>query len=94
MLQYAILTSLACVFIHIVCTWPDMLLSFVGDKLTGTWTKPLFNCLTCMCSIWGTVFYFGCGGSLNFHWPLFVFAVGALNTFFCLGLEKWNEYGC
>lgn len=41
--------------------------------------KPLFGCLPCMASIWGTVGYFCLGNLLSFEYPVIIIAVACMN---------------
>lgn len=41
--------------------------------------KPLFGCLPCMASIWGSVGYFCLGNSLNWQYPVIIIAVVCVN---------------
>jgi hypothetical protein len=41
--------------------------------------KPLFGCLPCMASIWGTVAYFGLGNSFNWVFPIVIISVACMN---------------
>jgi hypothetical protein len=41
--------------------------------------KPLFGCLPCMASIWGSVGYFVLGNSLNWEYPIVIICVACVN---------------
>jgi hypothetical protein len=41
--------------------------------------NPLFGCLPCMASIWGTLAYFGLGNSFNWEYPIVIVAVACVN---------------
>jgi hypothetical protein len=41
--------------------------------------KPLFGCLPCMASIWGTIGYFGLGNSFNWEFPIVIVTVACVN---------------
>jgi hypothetical protein len=41
--------------------------------------KPLFGCLPCMASIWGTIGYFALGNELNWEFPLIIICVACVN---------------
>lgn len=76
-LIHVILTALGIVFIH-ATTWEGMIFSRVRVALwhAPLWIKkPLFMCLICMTSIWGTALYFQ-----PFEFISYLFAVGGLMT--------------
>jgi hypothetical protein len=43
--------------------------------------KPLFGCLPCMASIWGTVAYYGLGNALNWEYPIIIISCVFVNIF-------------
>lgn len=50
--------------------------------------KPLFGCLPCMSSIWGTLVYFGLGNDLNLIYPIVIISAAGVN----LLIHKIYEY--
>lgn len=83
-LFFTVVFSPVCIFIHVVFTWEGMLAYEVGqflDAILPSWiAKPLFNCPTCMASIWGTLFWFTTGGSLSLWWVVACMALSGYNT--------------
>lgn len=56
-----------------------MLLGWLGDFF-DRWlhpyiAKPLYACLPCMASTWGTAVWFIMGGSVEISWPVFCLAL-------------------
>lgn len=56
-----------------------MLLGWLGDIL-DRWlpefvAKPLYACLPCMASTWGTLIWFLMAGSVELAWPVFCLAL-------------------
>jgi hypothetical protein len=81
MLSHIIIASLACILIH-ASTREGMLLDGVAWKLRrllGPVAKPLFECLTCMCSVWGTIYWWATFGYLDIKWLWLVLGVGGIN---------------
>lgn len=52
------------------------------DKLLPAWIKkPLYECLICMCSFWGTIIFFMWTGTHDiYNLMVFIFSVGGANT--------------
>lgn len=90
---FAVLNSFAIIGLWTACK-PDMLLSFVGDKLHGLSSymqKPLYLCPPCMASIWGSVWFavlFALGLVNPFFYPLYILAVSGLNVVLKWFIEK------
>lgn len=59
-LLFCIISSLIITAIH-VSTWDGMLFGRVRCCLDGIispfWQKPLYGCIICMASLWGTIIY-------------------------------------
>lgn len=74
-------TSLQIVFIHILF-WPGMILGFMREnRLTPFMQKPLYDCVICMTSVWGTLLWvFEWQMSINYF--MFLFTVGGINVLF------------
>lgn len=57
---------------------PDMIFGFIGDWLEKRLPKkvlmPLFTCVLCMPSVWGSAVWFLTGGDW-FYWPFYVIAL-------------------
>jgi hypothetical protein len=96
--HFCLCSALAITAIHVIITWPDMILnSFYKPalQLTPSWLqKPLFDCMICMSSIWTTVFWFITGHHLSLKWPFVVLITAGINALICVLLEKLSEYGC
>ena len=59
MLQDAFCNSLIIVAIH-ACFWPGMIFNCIRKRLTklpDVIKKPLYDCMICMSSIWGIVYF-------------------------------------
>lgn len=78
-----LVNALAIIGLH-VSTWDDMIFDKVArwvELRTGRLSKPLFNCPTCMASVWGVTYW------LLFHpcsllfLPVYILAVSASATF-------------
>jgi hypothetical protein len=52
---------------------------YKGNTLLKFIYKPLFGCLPCMASIWGTVAYFGLGNSFNWDYPIIIIGCVCVN---------------
>lgn len=80
MLQHVIICSLICVLIH-SATKEGMLLAkpamWLSPKLKWA-AKPLFACLTCMCSVWGSAYWLIFDPDMS--WLPFILAVGGVNA--------------
>jgi len=70
----------------IIAIWnafaPGNIFGWLGDRLESRYPefvlKPVFLCLCCMASLWGSAVWFYTGGDL-LQWPLYVLALsGAL----------------
>lgn len=62
MIEFLITASLLCVSINNLLTGDGMALQWLGDMLDAIiepeWIKkPLFQCLPCMASVWGTIVF-------------------------------------
>lgn len=60
---------------------PGMILGGLGDWLEKRFPeyllKPLFLCVLCMPSVWGSAIWFLTGGDI-FYWPFYVIALSGL----------------
>lgn len=79
LLLISAITSLQIVFIHILF-WPGMILEFMREnRLPLLVQKPLYECVICMTSFWGFLFWL-------FEWQMsvnliqFWFVVGGINV--------------
>ncbi len=89
-----IVISLFCYGIHIASE-PGMLLSSIAEwfekKLPVFWYKPLFGCVYCMASVWGTAGYVLISihlGSFGLcEWLLCVVCCIAANKYLYVNLE-------
>ena len=83
MIEQIIITSLLINFIHFVMNDSDMIFYNVGQWLTKNITdyinKPLFACVTCMASIWGTLAYLYFFDFQVIEWLIFIGSVAATN---------------
>lgn len=83
MLQQLLISCLILTGIHI-CFWDGMILWRLKKYLCCLpyfIQKPLFDCLICMASVWGTVLYFGYWyNDFSFQWIVFILALAGLNT--------------
>lgn len=88
MIQHVLICSLMCTLMH-VSTHEGMIFHRFAQwykKDMPVWLiKPLFDCLTCMCSIWGTSYWLLSDTDLS--WLVFVLAVGGMNTIIASLLE-------
>lgn len=106
MIESIFITAFVIILIH-VSMWEGMIFSFIpwiieyticDWKLSPYIQKPLYECMTCMCSIWGTFlwyFYF-----MEYDWLLFVGGVGGvlaifdiLINFIIMKRENFNDDG-
>ncbi len=97
LLAFCICASLACLAIHIIFTWPNMLFYVEDAPVKLAWfEKPIYGCLTCMASVWGSVFYlaFHYNHIHIFDWLFCVLIICGLNTLLCVILEKMSDNGC
>lgn len=74
-------------FIHgfAYCFRSDEIFSVAGDWMRKNWPefvrKPLFECVYCMPSVWGSLFFlFFLPGYPWYLWILFVFCLTGLNS--------------
>lgn len=94
------IASLAILGVHHATADKNQLLGFLnqyyfyptsdidGKKVPRLWAKPLFSCIACMASLWGTLFYWGLLGGNNWReWALFVLALSGLNTLLRLAID-------
>lgn len=89
MIEQTIIISLAITLIY-VSFWEGMWLGWfrlaVLEPYTPTFfRKPLFDCIICMASIWGTLIYFGYFHRFRFdftwdNYLMTILCVGGLNT--------------
>jgi hypothetical protein len=84
MIQQIAITSLFITGVHILF-WEGGILGWLGiiwETFLPEWVcNPVFNCLKCMASVWGTLAWFGYWhGGFNFSFPVFILAVAGLNT--------------
>ena len=100
MITTTLTLSLAIMGIYIAFQWPGMIFRPVKDWLDGylpLWaTKPLYNCPTCMASVW-TLAYFAVYG--HHFMPaidlvILIPSVAFVNTLWCCLLNKISDYGC
>lgn len=67
-----------------VSFWDGMIFSPVRLRYLRTlprWaSKPVYHCLTCMASVWGSIYFFTYGDLSVWQWPLFILAVAGVNT--------------
>lgn len=58
-----------------------MILGWLGDRLEARYPefllKPIFLCVCCMASVWGSAVWFLTGGDF-FYWPFYVVALSGL----------------
>lgn len=84
LLLHILLTATAILGLH-VATWDDMILnkpaSWCNANLPYLLNKPLFNCPTCMASIWGTAYFITYNPAGWVYYPVFILAVSATATF-------------
>ena len=86
LLLFALLTSLKCTAIHVAC-WDGMffakhvpILPYLR-RLPSLLSKPLYDCLTCMASLWGIVFgLFRFGFDIHAPWISFILCVCGINA--------------
>lgn len=61
---------------------PDMILGWLGKifdrRLPEELQKPIYACPPCMSSVWGSVIWFGFGGSVELLWVVFCLALCGL----------------
>ena len=93
--EYIFLNSLIIVAIHALF-WPGML--FVGfrkylDRLPGFMRKPLFDCMICMSSVWGTFFFLCVNKVLSIGLIPHVLAVCGLNVILDSVIYYWRRGG-
>ena len=94
------IASLAILGVHHATADKNQLLGFLnqyyfyptpdidGKKVPRLWAKPLFSCIACMASLWGTLFYWGLLGGNNWReWALFVLALSGLNNLLRLAID-------
>ncbi len=85
MILPAIITSLICVAVHNVLVSDGMVLKWLGDYIDEVIKftiikKPLFQCLPCMASIWGTAAYLYSFTNYDaIQWVVFVLIISGLN---------------
>jgi hypothetical protein len=91
-LHLLLLTALACTGLHVACMWDSMILElparWVAIYLPWQATMPLFGCLTCMASLWGTAAWWVWAAAYSpllwweawLGWLPFVLALAGLNT--------------
>jgi len=85
MITNAIITSLVCVAVHNALVADGMLLKWLGDYIDEIVKvefikKPLFKCLPCMASVWGTGAYlFAYPQHDVIQWLIFVLIVSGIN---------------
>ena len=72
-------TSIQIVFIHVLF-WDGMIFEFMKENKLNTFVqKPLYSCLICMTSVWGSLLWiFEWQGSIPFI--QFLFTVGGINV--------------
>lgn len=75
-------SALIIVFIHVSFMEGMFLYKFrewlEWDELPGYIKKPLYDCLTCMTSIWGTILWFGFGGGFEVGFFLYILLLGGI----------------
>lgn len=82
MIEGIIITTLFCIGIHKIFRSGGAVLklrSILDWYLPWFIRWPLYFCLPCMASIWGSVGYYILGGDISSSWLLFVGAVCGLN---------------
>lgn len=91
MIYHMILNALAIIGLHLA-TGDEMILDkparYLEVKLPYWMTKPLFNCPTCMASVWGTVYYIAFQPSNILHYPVYILGLAAIATFMTSLLPK------
>jgi hypothetical protein len=94
------IASLAILGVHHATADKNQLLGFLnqyyfyptqdidGKKVPRLWAKPLFSCIACMASVWGTLLYWGLLGGNNWReWVLFVLALSGLNALLRIAID-------
>lgn len=88
MIIHATITALVCVGIHNVLTADGMIFKWLGDFIDSVveinWIKkPLYQCLPCMASVWGSASYlYYYHGHDVVEFIIFVVIVSGLNKLF------------
>lgn len=84
---YLIVMAVTLAFIHGLsyCFHSDEIFGFAGDwmrkKLPEYIKKPLFDCVYCMSSVWGTLFFILFLSNYPLYlWVIFVFCLTGLNS--------------
>ncbi len=99
LLAFSLAVSLCCITIHICVVWPGMIFNWAEkylQVLPHYLRKPLYECTTCMCSIWTLAFWCIYPPAVSIGIAPVIITVlitGALNTIFCLLLNE-TDYGC
>jgi hypothetical protein len=69
-MEFEIAATFICIAIHISFTFPEMIFEKLGEKIRARigekLSKPLFDCLACMGSIWTILLYWGASNSFAF----------------------------
>lgn len=92
MLEKIVITSLCITLIH-VSMMEGMVLFKLRQRMDPFFPywiqKPLYECLPCMCSYWGTILYFWFTGEYNLQgFIVFVLAVGGVNTIISVFINR------
>lgn len=83
LILHIILNAAAIIGLH-YATREGMILSFMADSLdrySHYLTMPLYNCPTCMASIWGTVYFLAYQPAGWHYYPVYILATSATATF-------------
>ena len=98
LLLFCIQVSLACLTIHVAICHQGMILNWLYEPakllLIEPITKPLFDCMVCMCSFWTCVFWLAYGFPIKVELLFAVLIVGGMNKLICAFLERSTDYGC
>lgn len=84
MILHLLINALAIIGLH-VATWNEMIFArpaaWLENRLPYWYTKPLFNCPTCMASVWGTTYFAIYKPAGWLHYPVYILALAAIATF-------------
>jgi hypothetical protein len=85
MLEKSFIIAFIVMGIHVITTWPGMILAFVGDwverkKLPMWFRKPCIECSICMCPWWGTLIYWIFLGNSVSEWIVVIFTAMGINS--------------
>lgn len=97
LLLFSFAASLSCLLIHVAITWDGMIFNWAEkylNRLNDYFQKPLYACMTCMCSVWTPIAWYGYYHSFSLNLLFAVLIVGGMNTILCVFLEKCSDYGC